>query len=357
MEELRDIKCVVWDLDHTLWDGILLEGDDVRLRTGIAELVGEIDRRGILQSIASKNEPAPALAKLRELGLADYFLYPQIGWGAKSAAIGAVARELNLGLDTFLFIDDQPFERDEVHSVHPEVVCVDAVDVLSLLALPRMNPRFITEDSTNRRRMYLDDQQRKLAQAAFQGPDRRFLASLEMRFTIAQATERDLQRAEELTVRTNQLNSTGVTYSYEELDRFRRSPTHRLLVCELVDRYGSYGKIGLALVESLPDELRIKLLLMSCRVASRGVGAVLLSYLLQHAARTGRRATCDFRHTGKNRMMYTTLKFQGLTDVVGPAGETVALTSDARDVQGFPDYIEVAIDVDWGTAQLTGDRA
>lgn len=347
MGEIKDVKCVVWDLDNTLWDGILLESDDVRLTAGIADIIKEIDRRGILQSIASKNEPDHAMAKLRQLGLSEYFLYPQIGWSAKSSALGVITEELNLGIDTFLFIDDQQFERDEVQSVHPEVLCVDAADCRTLLALPRMNPRFITEDSVNRRRMYLEDDRRKVEQKAFKGPEKKFLESLQMRFSIAQAAEHDLQRVEELTVRTNQLNSTGVTYGYAELDAFRRSPDHRLLICELVDRYGSYGKIGLALVKKRPDELRVRLILMSCRVVSRGVGAVLLSYVLQVAARTGRRMVCDFRHTGKNRMMYATLKFQGFTDVTGPDGETVAMASDGQNVPGFPDYIEVAIDVDW----------
>ena len=83
----------------------------------------------------------------------------------------------------------------------------------------------------------------------FVGTNEEFLATLGMIFTIAPAGEEDLQRAEELTVRTNQLNSTGYTYSYEELDALRESPDHLLLVATLADRFGSYGKIGLALVE------------------------------------------------------------------------------------------------------------
>lgn len=104
-----------------------------------------------------------------------------------------------------------------------------------------------------------------------------------MKFTIYPAQEEDLQRAEELTVRTNQLNATGRTFSYEELDMLRKSPHHRLLVCQLEDKYGDYGKIGLALIHMLDTHWKLEMLLMSCRVVSRGVGTVLLSCILQEA--------------------------------------------------------------------------
>ncbi len=129
---------VVWDLDNTLWEGVLLESDDVRLRPGIASVIATLDERGILHSIASKNEPEPALEKLREFGLHDYFLCPQIGWNAKSVSISRIRERLNLGLRNFLFIDDMPIERDEVSSEHPEVWCLDAADYSKLPSLPRL---------------------------------------------------------------------------------------------------------------------------------------------------------------------------------------------------------------------------
>ena len=105
----RTIKVVVWDLDNTLWDGVLLEGDTVRLRPGAAEALATLDSRGILLSIASKNDPDAALDRLRELGVSDYFIYPQIGWSAKSAGVAAIAQSINVGLDAIAFIDDDPF--------------------------------------------------------------------------------------------------------------------------------------------------------------------------------------------------------------------------------------------------------
>src|SRR5690625_82784 len=112
--QTEKVKCVVWDLDNTVWDGVLLEGEGLVVRPGIREAMETFDKRGILQSIASKNEFEPAWERLEKFGLAEFFLYPQIGWGAKSESIRKIAEELNIGLDTFAFFDDQPFERDEV---------------------------------------------------------------------------------------------------------------------------------------------------------------------------------------------------------------------------------------------------
>src|SRR5689334_8960196 len=112
------VKCLVWDLDHTVWEGILLEDPEVRLRPGVAEVLAELDGRGILHSIASRNDHDLAMAKLKELGLDEYFLYPKVNWGTKSESIAAIAKDLNLGVDAFAFIDDQPFEREEVQFTH-----------------------------------------------------------------------------------------------------------------------------------------------------------------------------------------------------------------------------------------------
>lgn len=110
----QKIKCVVWDLDNTLWDGILTEGDDVQLRDGIIDIIKTLDERGILQSVASKNNFEDAYKKLEELGVAEYFLYPQINWNPKSEAVKKIAENINLGIDSFAFIDDSEFEREEV---------------------------------------------------------------------------------------------------------------------------------------------------------------------------------------------------------------------------------------------------
>lgn len=339
-DDKKGVKCVVWDLDNTLWDGVLLEDACVTLRASVVSVIKALDERGILHSIASRNDHDTAMAKLTELGLEEYFLYPQINWGTKSASVAAVAKALNIGLDAIAFVDDQPFERDEVQFSIPALRCIDAAEVHGILSMPEMLPRFVTEDSRLRRRMYLADIERKRVEDAHQGTPDQFLASLGMRFTIAPAKEEDLRRAEELTLRTNQLNTTGDTYSYEDLDAFRRSPDHDLLIAGLEDRYGSYGKIGLVLLERGPEVWSIKLLLMSCRVMSRGVGTVLLNYILRRAKDAGVRLRADFVSTDRNRMMYVTYKFAGFRDVAKDGNRSV-MENDLSRIQDFPPYMQI----------------
>ena len=337
------IKCVVWDLDNTVWDGILLEDAEVRLRPGVRETLQALDERGILHSIASRNEHDVAFAKLQELGLADYFLYPRINWNSKASSITGIAADINIGLDALAFVDDQPFEREEVAFTHPQVLCIDALHLGQLLDMPELQPRFITDDSRQRRRMYQADIERNRVEAEYEGPKEEFLATLGMVFTIADAREEDLKRAEELTVRTHQLNTTGYTYSYEELDAFRKSAGHKLLICSLNDRHGTYGKIGLALVECGAEFWTVKLLLMSCRVMSKGVGTILIHHILKLARDAGVRVRAEFVSNGRNRMMLVTYKFAGFKEV-DRQGELVIYENDLAQVQPAPDYVEVRIE-------------
>lgn len=338
----KKIKCLVWDLDNTLWQGILLEDSSVSLTPGVVEIIRTLDERGILQSIASKNEHHTAMAKLTELGLQDYFLYPQINWNSKAHSIEIIAKSLNIGLDTFAFIDDQPFEREEVNFSLPEVYCIDAIDLAKLLTLPELNPRFITEDSKYRRQMYLSDAKRNQLEEEFSGPKESFLASLNMIFTIAPAKESDLQRAEELTIRTNQLNTTGYTYSYEELKNFIDVDNYLLLMTSLEDKYGTYGKIGLTLIERQPTVWTIKLLLMSCRVMSRGVGTILIHYLRNEARRHQVELHAELIQNERNRMMYMSYKFAHFQEINND-GHLILFNNDLSATQQFPEFVKVNV--------------
>lgn len=341
--EKQSVKCVVWDLDNSLWDGVLLEDGGVALREGVAEALAELDGRGIILSIASRNDHDLAMAKLAEFGLADYFLYPQINWNAKSSSIRTIAESLNIGLDALAFVDDQMFELDEVRFELPAVLCFDAADVKGMLARPELNPRFVTPESRLRRQLYASDIQRRRAEDEFTGASEEFLRQLNMSMTIKRAAEEDLQRAEELTVRTNQLNTTGYTYSYDELDAFRRSPDHLLLVASLSDRYGPYGSIGLSLVEKGSEYWTIKLFLMSCRVMSRGVGTILMHDIASRVKRAGARLRAEFIPNGRNRMMLVTYKFSGF-EQVGRDGDLVLLENSlARPIPPCPDYVRLEV--------------
>lgn len=339
----KEIKCVIWDLDGTLWNGILLEDDSVQLKPDITSVIEVLDSRGIMHSIASRNDHEASMAKLAEFGLRDFFLYPQITWGAKSRSIARIMASLNIHSDTLLLVDDQPLERDEVNSEYPELLCMDACEYQSLPAHPRLNPRFISADSTRRRRRYLEQMVRERAQDDFRGPRREFLASLDLHLTISSAQEQDLERAKELTVRTNQLNTTGRTYSRDELTRFLSSPDHEILVCGLRDRYGDYGKIGLALIEELDDCLMLRLFLMSCRVMSLGAGSVFLSFVMQRAKTNGKKLRADFKPNDRNRAMFITMKLGNFRQVAQTADGSILLENDLAIVQQYPPYFSMAL--------------
>lgn len=338
----KSIKVVVWDLDHTIWEGILLEDEAVTLRAGVREVIKALDERGILQSISSKNDPATALAKLKAFGLDEYFLYPQIGWNAKSIAIEEISTAINVGMDTLAFIDDQAFEREEVAFNHPQVLCLDVTEINGLLDRHEFMPRFRTEDSLNRRRMYMSDITRNAVEKEFEGPQDAFLATLGLKLSLARATVDDLQRAEELTRRTNQLNTTGYTYSYDELKEFMHSDRHQLLIAGLEDRFGSYGKIGLCLVERMDEAWVLKLLLMSCRVMSRGVGTVLITHLIREANRAGVYLLAEFVRTERNRMMFITYRLAGFS-VAEEVGNKALLRHDCEIAGEFPSHVSVTL--------------
>lgn len=338
MGDKKNIKCVVWDLDNTIWDGILLEDSNITIKKGITDIIDTLDKRGILQSISSRNDYDKAMSKLEELGIKEYFIYPQINWNSKSESIKNIAKLINIGVNTIAFIDDQVFERDEVKFNIPEIMCIDSADVRKILDMPKMNPRFITEDSKNRRFMYMSDIERNKAEEVFAGTKEEFLASLGMKFTISNVNESDLQRAEELTVRTNQLNATGYTYSYEDLNQFRKSDNHKLFITDLSDKYGDYGKIGLSLIECTDSTWTIKLLLMSCRVMSRGVGTIMLNHIMRLAKEKKKKLLAEFVPTDRNRMMYITYKFAGFKEINESNGVTF-LENDLTNIQDVPDYI------------------
>ncbi|KAA3607729.1 MAG: HAD-IIIC family phosphatase [Candidatus Scalindua sp. AMX11] len=340
---MKKIKCIVWDLDNTLWDGTLLEGDDVKLKTGVSEVIKTLDQRGILHSIASKGNYNDAMLKLSEFQLDDLFLFPEIGWDSKSQSIAKIQKNLNIGMDTLIFIDDLSFELDEVKSVHPQVTCIKASQYLNLPSHHLLNPKFITRDSSRRRLTYIEDQKRREEERDFKGPRKEFLASLDIHIQISEAKDDDLKRAEELTVRTNQLNATGKTYSYDELKLLMDSKNHKLLICEMNDKYGAYGKIGLSVVEIFKDYFYIRLLLVSCRVMSIGVGTVLLSYVMHEAKKFGKRVKADFRHTGRNRMMYITFKFANFKEILVDESGTIVLEKDLSSIQEYPSYINLTI--------------
>jgi methoxymalonate biosynthesis protein len=307
------VKCLVWDLDNTLWRGTLLEDPNVTVFPGIRDVIVELDSRGVLQSIASKNDYDLAWRRLEETGLAEYFVHPQIGWGRKSDSVAEIANQLNFALDTIAFIDDMPNERAEVTFRSDEVRCYPAEQATSLTDLPEFSPELVTIDARRRRQMYQASFRRDAERESFAGPDEDFLRSLVLVMNIGRAGEGDLSRVEELTLRTSQMNATGVHYPDEVLRGLLDDTDHEVLTVTLTDRFGPHGAVGVMLLEYHAAVWHLKLLATSCRVVSFGAGAVILNWLIDQAARDGAHLVADFRRTDRNRMMDIAYRFAGFT--------------------------------------------
>ncbi|QCX74612.1 hypothetical protein C9F11_04545 [Streptomyces sp. YIM 121038] len=324
------VKCLVWDLDDTLWDGVVLEGDAPVPFAAAVRTVRALDRRGVLHAVASRGEHDVAAAHLAAHGLDTLFTVLEVGWGAKSRAVERIAAELNIGLDTVAFIDNDAVERAEVAAALPDVRCYPAHEAELLTSYPEFTPRFLTDESALRRDLYRTERRRKAAEAEHTGPPAGFLASLGLVLTVRRATGADLARAHELTVRTHQLNTTGRTFGPDELRGLCADPGHEVLVAGLTDRFGSYGTIGLAVTALRDGATVLELLLMSCRVMSRGVGAVLIDHIVATALAAGRRPVAEFVPTDVNRQMLVTLRFSGFA-VVADAGDRLTLAIDPDD--------------------------
>jgi FkbH-like protein len=307
---LANIKCVIWDLDNTIWEGICLEDDQVNLRPGIKDVLREVGERGIVQSIASKNEES-ALDFVEKFGLKEYFVYPHVNWEPKEENIRSIAEILNIGLDSVAFIDDNPFERESVEAMIPGVRTYDAADYMKLIELPEMQLQYDTPEARARGRMYVNEAVRKELEG---GEDRRvaFLMSLSMLAAPRLAGEEDLARICELVTRTNQFNSTGIRYSDSEVEEFFRSDSNSFHIVSLTDKYGDYGRCGVALIREEEDKWNLEILLVSCRVAGRGLGAAFLAYLTESAAAAGKmRFRAKYIKTDRNRQIGLLYKILG----------------------------------------------
>jgi len=308
------IKCLVWDLDQTLWRGVLTEDGEVQLADAVRDVVVELDSRGILQSIASRNDHDHAWHWLERLGIAEYFVLPRIGWGRKSDAVRQIADRLGFAPRAVAFVDDQPAERAEVANRLPEVRCYAADAVPSLPRLPEFAPATRTGDARCRRELYQAAMRRDTDRAEAAGADEDFLRSLDLVMRIGRAGEQDLARVEELTLRTSQMNTTGVHYPLPVLRSLLADPRHEVLLTTLADRFGSHGAVGVVLLDRHESVWHLRLLATSCRVVSFGVGVVLLGWLTDQAARAGVHLVADFRGTDRNRLMEIAYRFAGLDD-------------------------------------------
>jgi FkbH-like protein len=332
IEKNGKVKCVVWDLDNTLWDGVLMEHDpsNLTLKPDIRTMIEALDRRGILQSIASKNNRAEAMQTLERFELDEFFLYPQISWAPKGEAIKTIARRLNVGLDAMLFVDDQEFERRQVESVCPEVRTLDARDYSKLLEMEECQVP-MTDESAKRRKMYRVEQERQETQKEFKDDYKAFLKHCDIRLEISNLTEKNLERVHELTQRTNQMNFSGSRYDRGLLREVMQSSYIDTYVLDCKDRFGSYGIVGFGMVDS--REPRLTDLMFSCRIQSKRVEHAFLQLIIQkYITDTGKDFHANYRKTVRNMQSGQVFEDLGMVEVGISDGVSSLIFSHDREV-------------------------
>jgi len=312
-------KVVCTDLDNTLWGGVLGEEGPDGIATGSAfpgncyveyqKYLKQLSARGILLAIVSKNNEADVREafQLRAADLAltlDNFVALKINWDEKAKAIRELAQELSLGLDSFVFVDDNPVECEAIRQQLPEVDVISApveepwrlVEILSHQSF--FDTAIVTDDDLNRVSEYKAQTQRAQLESSASNRNE-FLASLEIVCTFQSALQAPLSRAVQLLAKTNQFNVTTRRHSAAEVEEF--AANGQALVIRVRDRFGDAGVVGLALARNQGDVCYIDSFLLSCRVIGRGVETALLAFIAENAQRTGAtRIIGEFTPTKKN---------------------------------------------------------
>src|SRR5258707_2253823 len=318
----RVVKCVVLDLDNTLWGGVI--GDDgvdgiklsahgdgepfYRLQAYLKELL----KRGVLLAVTSKNEMENALLPFEKhpdmLLKRDDISVFVANWNDKAENIRSIRDTLNIGLDSMLFLDDNPFERNLVRGVLPAVIVpelpedpADYVRAISELNLFE-TVSFSAED-LRRADLYREEAVRRSEQAQFANADD-FLKSLDMRMVAARFDRFQLPRIAQLIQRSNQFNLTTHRYTEAECEALMNDASVLPLYAKLSDRLGDHGLIGLVVLSPEGEEMVIRDWLMSCRVLARGVEQQLMNMVVAEAQSRGcTRVRGEYTRTAKNGMV------------------------------------------------------
>lgn len=339
---IEPIKCLIWDLDNTLWKGTLLEKDTCRLKHGVKSILKELDNRGILLSIASANDKDLAESFLKKKRVYHFFLYPQISWVNKVSSIQAIARELNIALNSLGFIDDEPFELEQVRQILPSVHTYHANDYKGLLTKPELTPHFKTRESKYRRIMYIQESKRAQQKKQFPKSHKEFLISCNTQLTIRQADKADLPRILELMHRTHQLNATGKIYDADQIGDFLLDKKYRIYVAELCDKFVEYGKIGVAICRCYSHRWVLVSFLLSCRVLARGIGNFFLSWLLFKAFIEGAsKFEGYFMKQERNHRMHLLYTLSGFEPIKTKRARCTIFSKDCNKVLKIPEWLNL----------------
>lgn len=330
------VKCVAWDLDNTLWDGVHAESaSEMRVRRGVIDQIKALDARGILQTVVSKNDHDAVWPPILELGIAEYFLSPAINWGQKSENLRQVADSLNLGLDTFALIDDSEFERNEVSAALPQVRVYDVDEVDGLLDRPEFEVP-VTVEAKERRRSYIAESRRREIRASFSGEYDDFLRSCEMRMRLFRPCDpAEITRCWELLQRSNQLNLSGRRYERDAFGDQLDQPGVLAVGLECEDRFGRYGIVGFALASLGEHAPQLTDFALSCRVAQKRVEHAFFDWLRREIRSHGAsELLATVRVTQRNgpvRRVLDELHFER----VGGGGEFIDMRLDlSREITG-----------------------
>ena len=310
-------KCLSIDLDYTAWDGILGEDgeesvyDSLKTGTGYSEFweyMTTLLKNGVILCINSKNneEDVKQLFENRNMPLAwDDFIVKQINWLPKSHNIQTIAKELNIGADSIVHLDDSEFECEEILAGVPETTVVYSGDG------PQESVRILTEggyfdsltrsvDDSLRTESYRSEQKRKEEKSSY--PDlNSFIKSLSLQLTVFKVRETDLDRISQLYLKTNQFNMTTIRYSMGELKKFISDSDKLLYGYSLEDKFGEYGIIGSYLIDLKESEWRIDSFLMSCRAIGRKVEFAVMNKIVTDALVNGvNKLFAQYEKTPKN---------------------------------------------------------
>jgi FkbH-like protein len=301
-------RCLVLDLDNTLWGGIvgedgadgiaIGEGPDGEAYAAFQEYLGALARRGVILAVASKNdleaarEPFDSNPEMR-LRFDDFAAFVA-DWRPKSEQLTEIAETLALGLESLVFVDDNPAECEQVAAALPEVttICMDVPPserVRTLASSVRFELSSLSRDDLERQRSYAARAQASTLRSGASSLEE-FWRSLEMRARVRRVDPDSIARAAQLTQKTNQFNLTLQRHSREEIERLARDDSAICMTLELEDRFARHGLIGLGFVVRSDDDPEtgvIDTLLLSCRVIGRTAEAHMLSHLSREAQKLG----------------------------------------------------------------------
>jgi FkbH-like protein len=315
-------KCLVLDCDNTLWGGIIGEDGLDGIQIGhdspgreyleFQKTILELYEQGVILAINSKNNPADVMQVLNEhpqmLLREKHFASIFVNWNPKPQNMQKIAEQINIGLDTIAFIDDDPAERQMMRQSLPQVETLEMPADPSLFARTLRETGFfarayLTEEDKNRGQIYAAQRQRDQFQQSCATLED-FLESLEMVVSIHSARKDDIKRVAQLTQRTNQFNLTTRRYTEADIAAMAQNPNWRIYVLGLKDKFGDNGTVGLALVEIQPKQWRVDTFLMSCRVIGRQVEDALVDRICRDAAKAGcMTISAEYIPTAKNNLV------------------------------------------------------